>query len=93
MRNGLHLRRPPGTPARDFIIDGFESVDDGVSGVLVANDGVEAFAQGLERARRMHVDPEAVRARALRFSRARFDAGVRGAVEALMAEPVRVEVA
>jgi len=65
-----------------------ESVDDGVTGVLVAEPTVEAFVDGLARVRRLATAPEAIRARALRFSRDRFEAGIRRAVEESLATPV-----
>jgi glycosyltransferase involved in cell wall biosynthesis len=49
-----------------------ETVIDGVTGVLVADGSVEAFAEGLARVRRLSFDPAASRAHAERFSRARF---------------------
>jgi len=61
-----------------------ESVEDGVTGILVSEPTPEAFAQGLARVRSQRFDPEAIRARALRFSRARFTAGVREAAGELL---------
>jgi glycosyltransferase involved in cell wall biosynthesis len=49
-----------------------ETVIDGTTGVLVGDDSIEAFADGLSKVRRIAVDPAAVRANAERFSRARF---------------------
>jgi glycosyltransferase involved in cell wall biosynthesis len=49
-----------------------ETVIDGVTGVLVNEPTPEAFAEGLTTALRTQFDPEALRANALRFSRAQF---------------------
>jgi glycosyltransferase involved in cell wall biosynthesis len=49
-----------------------ETVIDGQTGVLVEALTAEAFAEGLERVVRLHVDPAAARTNALRFSRPRF---------------------
>ncbi len=65
-----------------------ESVDDGVTGVLVAEPTADAFAEGLARVRRLETPPEAIRARALRFSREQFEAGIRRAVEESLATPI-----
>ena len=61
-----------------------ESVEDGVTGILVDEPTTEAFAQGLSRARSQRFDPAAIRTRAMRFSRANFAAGVREAAGALL---------
>jgi glycosyltransferase involved in cell wall biosynthesis len=65
-----------------------ESVDDGVTGVLVAEPTAGAFADGLARVRTLQTSPEAIRARALRFSREQFEAGIRRAVEESFATPI-----
>lgn len=66
-----------------------ESVEDGVTGVLVEEPSVEAFADALDRVRRLRVDPSVVRAQALRFSRERFVDGMRRVVTELMARDRR----
>ena len=57
-----------------------ETVIDGTTGVLVRDDSVEAFAEGLSRVRRLGVEPAAVRANAERFSRTRFLADFQAAI-------------
>jgi glycosyltransferase involved in cell wall biosynthesis len=57
-----------------------ETVIDGVTGVLVAEPGADAFTEGLERARRVAFDPDALRRNALRFSREAFLRGFRDVV-------------
>ncbi len=64
-----------------------ESVEDGLTGVLVSEASVEAFADGLARVGRLDADPAVVRGRALRFSRDRFEAAMRRAVEETLAAP------
>jgi glycosyltransferase involved in cell wall biosynthesis len=49
-----------------------ETVQDGVTGVLVGDSSAESFAEGLARVRRLRLDPSAIRANAERFSRERF---------------------
>ncbi|HWQ00319.1 MAG TPA: glycosyltransferase [Vicinamibacterales bacterium] len=49
-----------------------ETVEDGVTGVLVEEASAEAFADALARVRRLAVDPQLCAARAARFSRERF---------------------
>ena len=49
-----------------------ETVADRVTGVLVKEPSVEAFADGLSDALRASFDPQAIRANALRFSRQQF---------------------
>ena len=49
-----------------------ETVIDGNTGVLVVDTSVDAFAEGLDRARRLELDSSALRKNALRFSRQRF---------------------
>ncbi len=51
-----------------------ETVRDGVTGVLVAEATVDAFAEGLSRMLATPFDPAAIRAHACRFSRDRFRA-------------------
>lgn len=52
-----------------------ETVDDGVTGVLVSHLTVPAFAAALQRIPDLPAGPAARRARALRFAPAQFDAG------------------
>jgi len=52
-----------------------ETVQDGVTGVLVSGDGVDAFAEGMALARRSPFDSTAIRAHAERFGVRRFEAG------------------
>ncbi len=63
-----------------------ETVQDGVTGILVANDSVDAFADGLERVRSLERDPDACRAHAERFSRAHFMTNFQHAVADALAE-------
>jgi glycosyltransferase involved in cell wall biosynthesis len=57
-----------------------ETVRDGQTGALVDQAGVEPFADGLERARRMQIDPAVLRANAMRFSRQRFFESFKAAI-------------
>ena len=57
-----------------------ETVVDGQTGVLVPESTAEAFAEGLSRARQAAFDRDAVRANALRFSRASFMSSFQAAV-------------
>jgi glycosyltransferase involved in cell wall biosynthesis len=54
-----------------------ETVQDGVTGVLVAEPTVEAFADGLKRAQALSFDPATIRAHALRFEPSRFAREIR----------------
>lgn len=63
-----------------------ESVDDGVTGVLVETSAVDAFVDAIERVRRRRFDPSVIRARALRFSRPNFIRGIARAVDELLAD-------
>jgi glycosyltransferase involved in cell wall biosynthesis len=58
-----------------------ETVVDGVTGVLVAESSVSAFADGLRRVRELPLDITALRANAERFSRGAFLRGMTGAVQ------------
>jgi glycosyltransferase involved in cell wall biosynthesis len=49
-----------------------ETVQHGVTGILVDHESVEAFANGIDECQRRHFDREAIRAGAERFSRERF---------------------
>ena len=63
-----------------------ETVEDGVTGILVRDDSAGAFADGLARARTTAFDPVVVRDRAARFSRERFLADFQIAVDGAMTE-------
>ena len=63
-----------------------ETVEDGVSGILVSDNSVDAFADGLARAARTTFDPHVIRDRASRFSRERFLADFQIAVNDAVAE-------
>jgi glycosyltransferase involved in cell wall biosynthesis len=63
-----------------------ETVVDGQTGVLVASNSVDAFAEALDRVGKTTFDPAAIRTNALRFSRARFMETFRGAVTDAIAE-------
>jgi glycosyltransferase involved in cell wall biosynthesis len=52
-----------------------ETVDDGLTGVLVSELTVPAFAAALQRIPALPAGPAARRERALRFAPAQFDAG------------------
>ncbi len=62
-----------------------ETVRDGVTGVLVAEATVEAFAEGLSRVLATPFDPAAIRAHACRFSRDRFRAEFANLVSEVLA--------
>jgi glycosyltransferase involved in cell wall biosynthesis len=57
-----------------------ETVVDGRTGILVHDESVEAFADGLDRARAQVFDEDGLRTHALGFSRERFLAGFEAAV-------------
>jgi hypothetical protein len=63
-----------------------ESVEPGVTGVLVPDASVTAFAEGLRAARRLTTSPDAIRRQALRFSTGRFETGIERAVAAVLAD-------
>ncbi len=63
-----------------------ETVTDGTTGVLVAEATADAFADGLERLTRTPLDPAAVRANALRFSRQQFITSFKQALADAIAE-------
>ena len=63
-----------------------ETVLDDVTGVLVHEESVSAFADGLARVRSLHPDPGAIRSHAERFSRPHFVANFRAAVASAVAE-------
>jgi glycosyltransferase involved in cell wall biosynthesis len=61
-----------------------ESVEDGVTGVLAEAPTPDAFAEALDRVRRVRFDPAVIRERALRFSRPRFFEAIGRAVDELL---------
>lgn len=63
-----------------------ETIEDGVTGVLVGDPSVEAFADGLARVRSMPRDRRAIRTNAERFSRQRFLTSFGNAVDEALAE-------
>jgi glycosyltransferase involved in cell wall biosynthesis len=63
-----------------------ETVQDGVTGVLVPDASVAAFADGLNRVRKLRPDPVVIRTHAERFSRAHFMTNFQSAVAAAMTE-------
>jgi glycosyltransferase involved in cell wall biosynthesis len=65
-----------------------ESVQDGVTGLLVAEEGPRAFAEAIDRATRTAFDPELLRANAARFSRERFTTEIRQVIDEVVAAPV-----
>ncbi len=62
-----------------------ESVQAGVTGVLVPEPTAAAFAEGLRAVDRLAAAPDAARVQALRFSTARFETGMGRAVAAVLA--------
>jgi glycosyltransferase involved in cell wall biosynthesis len=77
-----------GRPVVAFAQGGaLESVEDGVSGVLVEGDSPEAFAEGIRRARATRFDSARIRRRALRFSRERFAREIAQSVQDLLDAP------
>ena len=58
-----------------------ETVSDGVTGVLVDEPTVEAFAAGIARAADLRFDAEHIRSQALRFSVSRFHDEMRPLLE------------
>jgi glycosyltransferase involved in cell wall biosynthesis len=63
-----------------------ETVDDGVTGILVEDNSIDGFAAAVSRAASLEFDPRVIRERAERFSRERFLADFQTAVEDAMAE-------
>jgi glycosyltransferase involved in cell wall biosynthesis len=63
-----------------------ETVEDGVTGILVNDNSVDGFAHGLARAQSTAFDPVVIRERAARFSRERFLADFRTEVDDAVAE-------
>jgi glycosyltransferase involved in cell wall biosynthesis len=64
-----------------------ETVIDGETGLLVADDSVEAWAAALMHAATRSWDSARIRANAERFSHARFRAEFRHAVDDVLAAP------
>jgi len=63
-----------------------ETVQDGVTGVLVDQESVGAFAEGLERVHSIDRNPQVFRTHAERFSRARFITSFQEAVATVLEE-------
>jgi glycosyltransferase involved in cell wall biosynthesis len=63
-----------------------ETVQDGVTGVLVDDGSAQGFAEGLARVRSLDFDPPAIRANAERFSRERFMTDFQTAVSDAIAD-------
>ena len=61
-----------------------ETIIDGVTGVLVGEPSVDAFAGGLREVQNTRFDRGALRANAERFSRERFATGFRAAIDAAL---------
>ena len=72
--------RPPIAPAAGGAL---EIVEDGLTGFLVSEPTVEAFAEAMQRAIRMPLPVEALRSSAQRFGPAPFRAAIRGIVAAM----------
>jgi glycosyltransferase involved in cell wall biosynthesis len=76
--------RPVVALGRGGVLD---SVQDGVNGLLVAQEDEASWVAALERVRQIAFDPAVVRATAERFSRPRFQRDLVTAVESLLAAP------
>jgi glycosyltransferase involved in cell wall biosynthesis len=63
-----------------------ETVEDGVTGILVHDNSVDGFAEGVARAASTAFDPATIRHHAERFSRERFRAEFQAAVDDAIAE-------
>jgi glycosyltransferase involved in cell wall biosynthesis len=63
-----------------------ETVEDGVTGVLVQDNSVDGFAEGIARAASTPFNPATIRRHAERFSRARFQSEFQAAVDDAIAE-------
>jgi glycosyltransferase involved in cell wall biosynthesis len=63
-----------------------ETVQDGITGVLVEDGSARGFAEGLARVRSLELDPSAIRANAERFSRERFMTDFQTAVSDAIAD-------
>ena len=64
-----------------------ETVVDGVTGVLVKDEGAEAFAEGICRALDAGLEPDAMRSQAERFGRARFTARMAAEIDDVWGAP------
>jgi glycosyltransferase involved in cell wall biosynthesis len=64
-----------------------ETVSDGVTGVLVTEEGPDAFAAGMCRALEAAWDAGAMRAQAERFGRARFAARMAAEIDDVLGDP------
>jgi glycosyltransferase involved in cell wall biosynthesis len=64
-----------------------ETVVDGVTGVLVGDEGPAPFAEGIRRALDARLDAEAMRRQAERFSRPRFAARVAAEIDDALTAP------
>jgi glycosyltransferase involved in cell wall biosynthesis len=76
--------RPVVALGRGGVLD---SVQDGVNGLLVADDSEAAWTDALDRLRHIAFDPIAIRASAERFSRPRFQRQFLDEIESLLAAP------
>lgn len=63
-----------------------ETVQDGVTGVLVEDGSAQGFAEGLARVRSLELDPSAIRSNAERFSRERFMTDFQAAISDAIAD-------
>jgi glycosyltransferase involved in cell wall biosynthesis len=66
-----------------------ETVVDGETGLLVDEPSAAGFADALARVAGLHLDPTRIRQQALRFSRDRFTAGFKAAVDEAVAHGYR----
>jgi glycosyltransferase involved in cell wall biosynthesis len=64
-----------------------ETIEDGITGVLVAEATPEAFVDGMRRVERDGFDPVVLRARAERFSEDRFLSGMTQVIDEVLAAP------
>jgi glycosyltransferase involved in cell wall biosynthesis len=62
-----------------------ETIEDGITGVLVAEATAEAFVDGIRRVQRDAFDPLVLRARAERFSEDRFLSGMTQVIDEVLA--------
>jgi glycosyltransferase involved in cell wall biosynthesis len=77
-----------GTPVVALARGGaLETVIDGETGVLVAGDTAEAFADGIRRAAHLRLDRARLQCHAARFSRDRHVAALRAAIDDTLAAP------
>jgi glycosyltransferase involved in cell wall biosynthesis len=64
-----------------------ETIVDGVTGILVRDESVEALADALQRATRRSFDTVAIRQHALAFSRERFAEELQARIDAFLGRP------